>query len=54
MSRGMRGASHGLKPHRIERSMASNDPDFESNAADIIRLDLNPPAAAEALHFTNI
>src|SRR6202158_3383374 len=28
---------HGLKPHRIERYMASNDPDFEKKAADIIR-----------------
>jgi hypothetical protein len=27
---------HGLKPHRIERYMASNDPDFEKKAADII------------------
>jgi len=26
---------HGLKPHRIERYMASNDPDFEKKAADI-------------------
>ncbi|HUN25256.1 MAG TPA: helix-turn-helix domain-containing protein, partial [Steroidobacteraceae bacterium] len=24
---------HGLKPHRIERYMASNDPDFEKKAA---------------------
>jgi hypothetical protein len=22
-------AKHGLKPHRLERYMASNDPDFE-------------------------
>jgi transposase len=34
---------HGLKPHRIERYMASNDPDFEQKAADIIGLYLNPP-----------
>jgi len=27
---------HGLKPHRIERYMSSNDPDFEKKAADII------------------
>jgi transposase len=26
----------GLKPHRIERYLASDDPDFESKAADII------------------
>src|SRR5882724_7450067 len=37
---------HGLKPHRIERYMASNDPDFERKAADIIGLYLNPPAHA--------
>src|SRR5262245_13924905 len=33
----------GLKPHRLERYMASDDPDFESKAADIIGLYLNPP-----------
>ncbi len=37
---------HGLQPHRIERYMASNDPDFEKKAADIIGLYLNPPAHA--------
>jgi transposase len=37
---------HGLKPHRIERYMASNDPDFEQKAADIIGLYLDPPAHA--------
>ncbi len=37
---------HGLQPHRIERYMASNDPDFERKAADIIGLYLNPPAHA--------
>ncbi len=36
----------GLKPHRIERYMASNDPDFENKAADIIGLYLNPPQHA--------
>src|SRR6516225_10895317 len=39
-------AKHGLKPHRLERYMASNDPDFEAKAADIIGLYLNPPAHA--------
>jgi transposase len=39
-------SKHGLKPHRIERYMASNDPDFEKKAADIIGLYLNPPAHA--------
>jgi transposase len=37
---------HGLRPHRIERYMASNDPDFEKKAADIIGLYLNPPQHA--------
>jgi transposase len=37
---------HGLQPHRFERYMASNDPDFEKKAADIIGLYLNPPAHA--------
>jgi hypothetical protein len=36
----------GLKPHRIERYLASDDPDFESKAADIIGLHLNPPQHA--------
>lgn len=35
-----------LKPHRLERYMASNDPDFESKAADIIGIYLNPPLHA--------
>lgn len=36
----------GLQPHRLERYMASNDPDFERKAADIIGLYLNPPQHA--------
>lgn len=36
----------GLKPHRLERYMASNDPDCEAKAADIIGLYLNPPQHA--------
>lgn len=36
----------GLKPHRLERYMASNDPDFERKAADIIGLYLSSPTAA--------
>jgi transposase len=31
-----------LKPHRLERYMSSNDPDFETKAADIIGLYLHP------------
>ena len=36
----------GLKPHRLERYMASDDPEFEVKAADIIGLYLNPPQHA--------
>src|SRR5262245_57480957 len=39
-------AKHGLKPHRLARYMASDDPDFERKAADIIGLYLNPPQHA--------
>lgn len=35
-----------LKPHRIERYMRSTDPDFETKAADIIGLYVNPPQHA--------
>ena len=35
-----------LKPHRIERYMLSDDPDFETKAADIIGLYLKPPQHA--------
>jgi transposase len=37
---------HGVRPHRLERHMISNDPDFEIKAADVIGLYLNPPAHA--------
>lgn len=36
----------GLQPHRLERYVASPDPDFEQKAADVIGLYLNPPAHA--------
>jgi transposase len=36
----------GLKPHRLEPYMASDDPEFEMKAADIIGLYLNPPQHA--------
>ena len=39
-------AKHRIRPHRLERYMASNDPEFESKAADILGLYLNPPAHA--------
>jgi len=37
---------HGLKPHRLDRYMASDDPDFEAKAADILALYLHPPQHA--------
>lgn len=40
---------HGIQPHRIERYMLSNDPDFEKKAADIIGLYLKPPQHAAVL-----
>jgi transposase len=36
----------GLKPHQLERYLASDDPEFEDKAADIIGLYLNPPQHA--------
>jgi transposase len=39
-------ARAGLQPHRLERYMVSDDPDFERKAADIIGLYLNPPRHA--------
>src|SRR5271156_3998067 len=41
----------GLKPHRLERYMASDNPDFETKAADIIGLYLNPPQHAAVFCF---
>jgi len=35
-----------LKPHRLDRYMASNDPAFEQKAADIIALYMDPPQHA--------
>ena len=37
---------HALRPHRCEGYLASNDPDFEAKAADIIGLYLHPPQHA--------
>jgi transposase len=39
-------AKHGIKPHRVEGYLASNDPDFEAKAADVIGLYLTPPQHA--------
>jgi transposase len=36
----------GLQPHRVERYMRSTDPDFETKAADVIGLYLDPPQHA--------
>jgi transposase len=36
----------GLQPHRLRRYMASDDPQFEKKAADIIGLYLKPPTNA--------
>ena len=33
----------GLQPHRLERYMLSDDPDFEQKAADVLGLYLHPP-----------
>ena len=37
---------HALQPQRLEHYMTSDDPDFETKAADIIGLYLNPPQHA--------
>lgn len=39
-------AKHGIKPHRLEGYLASHDPEFETKAADVIGLYLNPPQHA--------
>lgn len=39
-------AKAGLKPHQLRRYMASDDPDFEKKAADVIGLYLKPPTNA--------
>ena len=36
----------GLQPHRLERYMLSDDPDFEQKAADVLGLYLTPPEHA--------
>jgi transposase len=40
---------HGIQPHRMERYMASNDPQFEEKAADVLGLYLHPPQHALVL-----
>src|SRR5579871_3840234 len=40
---------HGLQPHRVESYVGSPDPDFETKAASIFGLYLQPPAHAVVL-----
>ncbi len=47
-------SKHRLHPHRLERYMSSNDPDFEQKAADIIGPYLNPPAHAAGVPVWNV
>ena len=39
-------ANASLQPHRMQRYVASNDPDFEAKAVDVIGLYVNPPQHA--------
>jgi len=39
-------AKLGIKPYRLEDHFASNDPDYEAEAADVIGSYLNPPRHA--------
>jgi hypothetical protein len=39
-------AQADIRPHRLKRYMASDDPDFETKAADVIGLYLAPPQHA--------
>ena len=40
-------AKHGIKPHRLEGYVASNDPDFEVKAAEVMGVPgRNPPQHA--------
>jgi transposase len=39
----------GLRPHRLERYVATTDPEFERKAADVIALYLEPPEHAVVL-----
>jgi len=41
-----RVATRGAEPHRLERYMRSHDPDFETKAADVIGLYVDPPQHA--------
>src|SRR5438105_2771358 len=39
-------SKHGIRPHRVDGYMSSNDIDFEAKAADVIGLYLHPPQHA--------
>jgi hypothetical protein len=39
----------GIKPHLLERYLTSNDPDFETKAADVIGMYLSPPQHPTAI-----
>ena len=39
-------SKHGIRPHRVDGYMSSNDVDFEAKAADVIGLYLHPPQHA--------
>jgi hypothetical protein len=43
---------HGIKPHRLEGYLASNDPAFEIKAADVIGLYLDPPTHPHMLPYS--
>lgn len=42
-------AARGLKPHRVDASKLSNDPQFEEKLIDVVGLYLNPPEQAIVL-----
>jgi hypothetical protein len=39
-------AKHGIEPNLLEGYLTSNDPDFQSKAADVLGLYSNPPQNA--------
>ncbi|SAL01743.1 transposase [Caballeronia calidae] len=43
---------HCIKPQQLERHTVSNNPDFEAEAADLIKLYLNPPAHVRCAVWT--
>ena len=45
---------HDIRPHRLDTHIVSNDPDFETKAADVIGLYLNPPTHAVFVISSNV